>query len=73
MLNGMRLTSAYAQEHADGEIVVAPRFKRNNSGELDMADHGKKDSKKETKKKALLTPKEKRQLKKDKKNKAPAV
>ncbi len=31
-----------------------------------MADHGKRDSKKEVKKKALLTPKEKRKLKKEK-------
>ena len=33
-----------------------------------MADHGKRDSKKEQKKKAKLTLKEKRQLKRDKKN-----
>jgi hypothetical protein len=34
-----------------------------------MSDHGKQDSKRETKKQALLTPKEKRKLKKAKKAK----
>jgi hypothetical protein len=39
-------------------------------GETDMADKGSKDKgKKEKQKKALLTPKEKRKARKDKKNK----
>jgi len=33
-----------------------------------MTDHGKQDRKKEQKKKAQLTPKEKRKLKREKKN-----
>jgi hypothetical protein len=36
---------------------------------IDMSDHGKRDSQKATKKQALLTPKEKRKLKKAKKAK----
>jgi hypothetical protein len=41
-----------------------------NLGESDMGDSGKKDKgKKENQKKALLNPKEKRKLKKEKKNK----
>ena len=38
-----------------------------DKGETDMADHGKRDSKREQKKKPKLTPKEKRALKKQKK------
>jgi hypothetical protein len=40
------------------------------NGETDMGDKGKRDKgKKEKQKKALLTPKEKRRLKREKKNK----
>lgn len=40
---------------------------RINIGDTDMADHGKMDNKKEQKKKAQFTLKEKRKLKKEKK------
>ncbi|GAI06858.1 unnamed protein product [marine sediment metagenome] len=47
-----------------GFIIVVPQ------GETDMGDKGKKDKgKREKQKKALLNPKEKRRLKKEKKNK----
>ena len=38
-----------------------------NQGETEMSDHGKRDSRKEDKKKPALTPKEKRALKREKK------
>ena len=48
-------------------IIVIPQFEK---GETDMGDSGKKDKgKREQQKKAKLSPKEKRRLKKEKKNK----
>ncbi len=52
-----------------GAISGIPRFKQ---GESDMGDKGKKDKgKKEQQKKAVLSPKEKRKQKKEKKENTP--
>jgi hypothetical protein len=57
--------SLYLAFYLEYVIIVITWF---NKGKTDMADGGKKDKgKKENQKKALLSPKEKRKLKKDKK------
>ncbi len=57
----------YFPFYADCIIIVITQLKK---GETAMADGGKKDkSKRENQKKASLNPKEKRKLKKEKKNK----
>ena len=62
-MNGRAASLWAIRRHSPAQVI----FKQ---GETDMGDKGKKDKgKREQQKKALLNPKEKRRLKKEKKNK----